>query len=84
MTLTHHKTTVILCLYVCVCASVYHGGGGWGGCGNWGRDEEEWDAADKGEVVYSGNSCLSLEPAHLFSRVSDLVCVFMRKNVHLN
>lgn len=34
-------------------------------------------------VVYSGNSRPSLESAYLFSRVSDLVCVFMRKNVHL-
>ncbi len=39
-----------------------------------GGAEDEWDAADKGVVVYSGNSCLSLEPAYLFSRVSLGMC----------
>lgn len=68
---------MILCVYA-------HRGGGWRGvCGDWEGDEEEWDAADKRVVVYSGNSRPSLESAYLFSRVSDLVCVFMRKNVHL-
>lgn len=39
-----------------------------------GRDEDEWDAADKGVVVYLENSCRSLEPFYLFSRVSMRVC----------
>lgn len=41
----------------------------------WGGNEDEWDAADKGVVVYSGNSGLSLEPAYLFSRVFECVCI---------
>lgn len=32
-----------------------------------GRDEDEWDAPDKGILVYSGNSSLSPESAYLFS-----------------
>ena len=40
----------------------------------WAKDEDEWDAGDKGVVVYLGNGCLSLESAYLFSRVFEFVC----------
>lgn len=57
--------------FPCVFVDVYSGCGGL-----WQlriRDEDEWDESDKGMVVYSGNSVLSLECAHLFSRV--LKCI---------
>lgn len=50
----------------------------------WGKKEDEWEATDKGTFVYSGNTCLSLESAYIFSRVFELVCVFMQIYVHLN
>lgn len=65
--LIFHCGFVLVCMCVFLCTGFFS-------LQQCGRDEDEWDAADKGVVVYLENSCRSLEPFYLFSRVSMRVC----------